>query len=282
MSFPRNIIIVRHGMSEHNLARIRSTKGDDSDWDTNYANKHTYKYRLTDIGIEQSQRCGEFIRENICENFDCYFTSEYIRTVETSYYLNFKDADWQIDFTIRERDKGLFSGITEKQKKLYKSELKRKNKDEFYWSPIGGESVAELCQRVDHFIDFLKRECSDMNVIIVTHGTIMEAFRIRLENMTHSDYNHLKKQKIRNCQVLWYSRQHPKTREISNGNLEWFTTICPYDHQNELIWFPIMNKKYSNQDLYHRFSNVERYVNNTNEERDKFCSQKNGCEKFTS
>ena len=279
MEFPKNLILVRHGLSEHNLARIRSKNGNNDDWKTKFSLKHTSKYRLTDIGIEQAQLCGEFIKENICDNFDYYFTSEYTRTLETSYYLDFKNAEWQIDFTIRERDKGIFSGINEEDKKKYISELDRKNKDDFYWAPLGGESIAELCQRVDRFLEYIKKECNNKNIIIVTHGTIMEAFRMRLENKTHLDYSTIKKQKIKNCQILWYSSLHP----ILNTKLEklkWMSSICPYDHNNKIIWKPIIKKLYSNDELFDRFTNIERDVNNTEDEREIICSFKNGCKRI--
>lgn len=270
---PANIVLVRHGMSEHNLARERSKAGDDSDWETKFINKHTSQYRLTDIGREQSILCGEFIKENITNNFDRYFASEYLRTIETAYYLGFKDAKWEIDFTIRERDKGKLSGLPEKEKE------KEFYKDDFYSSPLGGESIANLCLRVDRFIDFLNKECVGLNVIIVTHGTIMEAFRIRLEKLLRENYNTIKKQKIKNCQIIWYTQRNPYNNSVSgSGCIEWVNSICPYNNKYSFKeWKKIENVKYTNNDLYSKFSKMPIFVNNTSNERSKICSKNNGC-----
>jgi len=275
---PANIVLVRHGMSEHNLARRRSEAGNDSDWDTQFSMKHTSQFRLTDIGIEQSEICGKYIRDNISSNFDRYFTSEYLRTMETAYHLGFDNAKWEIDFTIRERDKGVFSGLTEREKKEQYEELKRMEKDDFYWSPLGGESVAELCQRVDRFLDFLNKECVGMNVIIVTHGTIMEAFRIRLEKMLHQDYENIKNERIKNCQILWYTQRNPQNSFLSKSRkLKWFKSICPYNNEWSIGWRKIKSIKYNNDDLYEKFSKTKRYVNNTLLERNEICKKNNGC-----
>lgn len=278
---PVNIVLVRHGMSEHNLARKRSEAGDDSDWDTQFSNKHTSQYRLTDIGIEQSKICGEYIKNNISSKFDKYFVSEYLRTMETAYYLGFEDSKWEVDFTIRERDKGIFSGLTESEKKEQYKELKRMKKDDFYWSPLGGESVAELCQRVDRFLDLLNKECTGMNVIIVTHGTIMEAFRVRLEKMLHQDYKNIKNEQIKNCQILWYTQRNPETSVISKSRkIKWFKSICPYnDEWSFKNWRKIKSVKYADSDLFKKFSKTKRYVNNTQAERNEICSKNNGCKK---
>lgn len=44
----------------------------------------------------------------------------------------------------------------------------------FFWSPPGGgESMAQVCIRIDHTLNTLRRECSNQKVIIVCHGEVM-------------------------------------------------------------------------------------------------------------
>lgn len=276
MNTPTNLVLVRHGLSEHNLARIRSNLDDHSDWETEFRKKHTSQYRLVDIGIEQAVICGEYIKNKLGIVFDRCFTSEYARAIETAYHMHLPNVEWEIDFNIRERDKGILSGISEKEKQLRKKEYPKK--DDFYTEPLGGESMASLCLRVDHFLNFLNRECIGMNILLVTHGTIMEAFKMRLENMTRKDYESEKHRKIKNCQIIWYSAIHPELQKITDQKkIEWVANICPYDPSINTNWKKIVAKKYSNDELKHLFSHIPRYVNISKEERIKMCLKNNGC-----
>lgn len=90
---PIEIVLVRHGEAEGNLAHSQSQKGDDSLWtpefmvwtifklllNKNQKARHTSSYRLTDRGREEAKIAGDYIRENITEQFDQHFVSEYIR-----------------------------------------------------------------------------------------------------------------------------------------------------------------------------------------------------------
>jgi phosphohistidine phosphatase SixA len=61
---------------------------------------------LTDKGIKQAKVTGEWIRENIGDQFDRYYTSEYVRAMETGAHLGLPNAKWYTEIVLRERDKG--------------------------------------------------------------------------------------------------------------------------------------------------------------------------------
>jgi len=47
MTLPINLVLVRHGQSEGNLAKRRSEAGEHGDIDRVFANRHTSQLRLT-------------------------------------------------------------------------------------------------------------------------------------------------------------------------------------------------------------------------------------------
>lgn len=94
--------------------------------------------------------------------------------------------------------------------------------------------MAELSLRVDRVLSTLHRECSEMRrVIIVCHGEVMWAFRMRLERWTQEHYRELDASKhphnrLHNCQILHYSRNRPYSDTVYNKYMV-VRSICPTD-----------------------------------------------------
>jgi broad specificity phosphatase PhoE len=76
---PVDLVLVRHGQSEGNLAQKLSREGDVSHWSKEFRERHNSLYRLTDTGRLQARIAGEYIKAFISPYFDKYFTSEYVR-----------------------------------------------------------------------------------------------------------------------------------------------------------------------------------------------------------
>ena len=142
-NLPLDLILIRHGESERNLiAKDNEIEFDEKE----YKSIHSSKFRLTEEGKKQSIVTGKYIKEHISSNFDKYYTSDYIRTKETAGLLNLENALWDCEFLIRERDNGVLSGLSNIEKELlYHDEILRRNKNLFYFAPIGGESIANVC-----------------------------------------------------------------------------------------------------------------------------------------
>ena len=150
---PIDIILVRHGESEGNIAQNLSKLGDDALWTKELQERHNSNYRLTDKGREQARVTGNWIKQNISENFDRYYCSEYIRAQETSALMNFKESVWYVEgllleeklfslisikkrfseFYLREQDRGILAGKSKIQREREFSDLvERLSKDAFY------------------------------------------------------------------------------------------------------------------------------------------------------
>ncbi len=54
--------------------------------------------------------------------------------------------------------------------------------------PLGGESIANVCLRVDRVIEHLCENCSGLRVVVVCHGGIIKSFRALIERVRQTDY----------------------------------------------------------------------------------------------
>lgn len=266
MTMPLDLVLVRHGESEGNVANRQSREGDNSAFTAEYLGRHSSKWRLTDKGIGQAQAAGRWIRERLGQSFDRFYTSEYVRAMETAALLELPGAEWFADFYLRERDWGRLDVMTHEERlKRFGEALAGHRIDSFYWTPPSGESLAQVCLRVDRVLNTLHRECSNFRVILVCHGEIMWAFRVRLERMAQRLYHQLDtsedaRDRIHNCQVMHYTRRNPETGGIQ-PYLGWMRSVCPWDEtlsRNE--WLEIERRRYTNEELLAEVGKTARLV----------------------
>ncbi|MBI3633616.1 MAG: histidine phosphatase family protein [Candidatus Vogelbacteria bacterium] len=266
---PKRFVLVRHGFSEGNAAKKLINAGADPKTilTPEFLNRHSKKFRLTDLGRRQAIVTGRWIKRNIAKEFDRYFVSEYLRALETAALLNFKNAEWRKDFNLRERDYGLMDMLSpEQRERCYLEEMEIYRKDKFLMPiPGGGESIANLCLRVWSVFDRLHREASDEDVCMVVHGEFMWACRVLLERIPMETYHELDSSKepfdrIHNCQVLEYTRINPFTGEETDC-YKWMRSVCPSNlklSRNE--WVEIKRRKYSNKELLDEVNASQRFL----------------------
>ncbi len=265
MTMPVDLVLVRHGESEGNIANKLSRQGDNSCFTPDFRERIGACWRLTNKGREQAKITGEWIR-NSGLRFDRYYVSEYIRALETAGHLELPDAEWLVDFYLRERDWGDMEVLPDdKRREKFAQSLRRRQQDSFYWTPPNGESLAQLCLRIDRVIDTLHRECSDKRVLVVCHGEVMWGFRVRLERMSQTKFRELDlstdpRDRIHNCQVLHYTRCNPDSGELL-PYLSWVRSVNPFDptlSSNE--WRAIQRQRYTNSDLLNRVAIVPQII----------------------
>lgn len=255
MAMPKNLVLVRHGESEGNLATKLSKKGDDSMFTDDFMNRHSSTWRLTEQGKIQAHIAGKWIKENMNESFQRFYVSEYDRAKETAALLDLPEAQWMVTYYLREREWGELAvmPISERRGKFAEN-LRRKDAEPFYWIPTGGESMPTLCLRLEKILDTLHRECEGRNVLLVVHGEVMWAFRYLLERLTYSEIMKLEHSadphdKIHNCQIIHYTRRNPFSGEIV-PYLSWVRSICPTDLTlSSDEWRGVVRKKFSNEEL---------------------------------
>lgn len=263
MTMPIDLVLVRHGQSEQNLASHFAKNGDSSLYTEAFRRRHGGQHRLTAKGRKQAKAAGKWLRANDLGYFDRRYVSAYTRAMETAGLLNLDGPDWMADPLLREREWGDFDNIPHDERVVKSEEsMAMRDTDPFFWIPPNGESVAQLTVRLRSVLDTLHRECSDRRVVIVCHGEVMLAFRFLLERMSIEQWVQLQKsnkpgEKIFNCQVFHYTRRDPQSGELS-AHLDWMSSISPADPTNNGDgWQKIARKRFSDAELLQAAEQVE-------------------------
>lgn len=268
MTLPIDLVLVRHGESEGNVAKRLSEKGDHSVMTPEFRGRHTASYRLTNKGREQAKSAGLWIQQEFFDNsfgFDQYMVSEYIRAMETAGYLDLPDARWFGQYNLTERDWGDLDRFTEEERvRRYAENLSLRDIEPFFWRPPNGESFAQLTFRFDRVLDTLHRGNSQ-RALLVCHGEVMWAARVAIERMSQERFRelHLSKNpdhRIHNCQIIHYTRRNPKTGELSQY-ANWRRMIRPTEDPVRIFpWEQIERPVYTNEDLLEIASRVQAMV----------------------
>lgn len=255
MTLPIDLIFIRHGESEGNLAKRQAEAGKHDRWNEITRDRHTRSLRLTDKGRRQAEKAGIWLRDNFPNGFDRYIVSEYTRAMETAGLLQLPDATWYTNFFLTERDWGELDNCTaEEREDRFGDALRRRDVEPFFWRPLNGESLAQGCIRLYQILTTLHRECSDKQVIIVCHGEVMWMFRVLLERMSQERFKVLHESKdpvnrIFNTQVLHYTRRDPSTGRIGK-HANWMRMVRPSDQPVwDSGWQTITRPTYSNEEL---------------------------------
>ena len=266
MAMPNNIILARHGESEGNLLQWATKAQQTIDIPPDFMDRHTCDWRLTSRGIEQAKIAGQWIKNYISPFFDRYYVSHYLRALETAALLDLPAAKWYKHHYIVEKNWGIMDRKRpDERAERFALDYESRKINPFYWKPPRGESMLDLCLRIDRLLNTLYRECDGQDVIIVCHGEIMWAFRIVIERITLHDYIDLDASnnpfhRIHNCQIIQYSRLNPETAEQSKY-LNWMRSICPWDLSlSTNDWQKIIRPSFSNEQLLKFVEKVPRLI----------------------
>jgi len=259
MALPRDLILVRHGESEGNVAIHASREGNDRFYTDAFRACHSAHWRLTPTGCKQAELAGEWIVANFGDTFDGYFVSELLRAKETAAYLKLPYARWRIKSQLIERSRGHLDIITRQERRdRFPEELALKERFPYLWTPPGGESIADVRNRLHAFLGLLHREFDGKTAIVVVHGEIIDAFRMILEFLPLEEYNRIRassddRDHTHNCQIIHYTRR-TDPNDLWDHNLTpylgWVRSVWPLDPtKSRNGWQAIERKTFSNNDL---------------------------------
>jgi broad specificity phosphatase PhoE len=168
----KTIFLVRHGESEANLDPIAYKKGD-------------HAIGLTPKGVEQAIAAAERLHAEVDARGPLnpiVWTSPYQRCRQTAAPIAERlGAPLRENVLIREQEYGLFDGLTDDEcGARYPEWIDRQKRltaclGKFYFRYPGGESRADVAQRVHQFFGTLHRDPYD-TPIIVSHGVTTRAF----------------------------------------------------------------------------------------------------------
>lgn len=265
---PIDLIFVRHGQSEGNVANKASRHADNSFFTPEFRARHSREFRLTDKGIFQAKAAGEWLKENVPQPLDRFYVSDFIRAKETAAFLDLPQALWRQEFHLRERDKALMDNLPDdEQRRLFVMEQEQYELDPFLSYPAGGgESIASLCFRLKStMLEHWSRRWSDRRIICVCHGHVMRAFQLELEGLSHDDFVRLDgsddhENNIRNGQIFWYTRRDPDTNQLTD-HLVARRSVCPWDPDADYGWKRVVRRKLTNEDLLEEVNQYPRLAN---------------------
>lgn len=218
MDRPALVVLVRHGESERNAARGSVYFADD-EARRPIRGIPDHKISLTEEGWKQAEETGKGIKEEF-GFFDYVYHSGYVRTIETTEgilraYPDDESKKVRQNLFIRERDSGHAYDMTTDEAEAAFPWLKE------YWAtfgpffarPPGGESIAQVCERVYKFLNMLFRDRVGQKVLVVTHGITLRAFRFLLEHMSYDEVESVFKiQPPKNCSVTIYKYDESQNR----------------------------------------------------------------------
>ena len=231
------LVLLRHGESEGNVAYEASVKGDHSMYSGAFLERHSALWRLTEKGEDQAKIAGEWLRNNIKgssdrRQFDCHFTSEYVRAMETAGLLGLAGARWRPEVMLRERDWGEYDLRSQLQRReAFEDYEARRRRESLFWAPPGGESLAQVVQRVDAFLLFVNRRFANGRVIVTCHGELMWAFRLRFERLSQLRYREMQAE-IRAKRASRFARFAPTprrwhSRRVMRFSKPWLLSASP-------------------------------------------------------
>jgi broad specificity phosphatase PhoE len=256
MGLPNDLVLVRHGESEGNVAIRASKIGDQSYFNIKgFRDRPGHDWRLTDFGIIQAKAAGQMLRTCFPSGFDRYYVSDFARAKETAMYLDLPDARWYLNIYLHEQLWGQMDVIprSEYEQKFPGAHAQR-NRQRFYGSYPGGESMAEVCLRCDRILETLGRECSGRQVILVCHGNTIWAFRMLIERITPNQYHRLDSRnepqhQIHNGQIFHYTRRKPTSGDVKD-HFGWYRTMRPLREATvDESWQTIVRPTFSNTEL---------------------------------
>lgn len=248
---PRDLILVRHGESEGNVALHTSKAGDDR-WMVHEGMKerHSSWWRLTDAGVAQAVNAGTYIREHIAQEFDQYYVSSYTRAMETAALLDLPNADWVTDPRLRERERGYEDLLSSEERALLVESIAQRKSAPLYWRPVGGESIMDSVSRTRDLLGTFNRELDGKSVVCTCHGEVMESFLVAITRLTPRQFavwSDDPAEKINNCQVWHFTRQMQGESVMAPRFTHWRSIDTITSHEGE--WKAITRPRFSNEEL---------------------------------
>ncbi len=231
----------RHGQSKANEANRLSEAGDDSaitpDFCADYEN-----WPLTDTGRHEMSCVRDWLNATFLQGFDSRVCSFYMRAVESAYLCHPDRSSWSRRAMLRERYWGPLVGLSMpilRKKHARTMALLEENPLRDDIPEI--ESYRAICERIAPELGTLEPV---QRKLIITHQEVMLAARLIIEQPTAHQFKRMcypasPEEKIKNGQLIHYSRRDPYTGELST-EFTWMRMIRPAESRVPLLpWTPI-------------------------------------------
>ena len=206
---PASLTLVRHAESRANVAdrRARAAGAERLELDVRDADVD-----LSDNGLEQSSALGRWFESLTADaRPTLVLASPYRRALHTATLtVTATGVDVVVDERLRERDLGVFDGLTGHGiRQQYAEEARRREHlGKFYYRPPQGESWAEVVLRVRSLLADLRSGFGDARIWVFSHQAVIMSFRYVLESISEQELLELDGQvTLGNASVTTYERR---------------------------------------------------------------------------
>ncbi len=210
---PSLLVLVRHGHSIMNQVKGHNAYVPDEESGKAVEGIPDHMMPLTERGVQQAIHTGEHLKKTYGD-FDVVYDSNYLRTIQTrthalQAYTQHELSRMKIRHNIflRERSNGYTYGMTQQEADIHFPYLQKYwgQTGPFYATPPGGESQANVCQRLFLFIGELFRIRGGQKILVFAHGHSIRAMRYNLEGWTPQMFIDGIKEGPDNCGIVVYS-----------------------------------------------------------------------------
>jgi broad specificity phosphatase PhoE len=184
------LVLVRHGESVGNLAATAAGEQGLARLDLKYRDPDT---PLSDAGVAQADALADHVVRLPADlRPEVVLGSPYVRAAST---MEHAMRRWPaaprpvVDERLRERDLGLFDGMTGQGiRDTYPEEAARREAmGKFYYRPPGGESWTDVVLRVRSVLGDVRDAHAGRRVWVFTHQAVIMAFRYLVESLTEQE-----------------------------------------------------------------------------------------------
>lgn len=228
--WPSALLLVRHGESLGNVANERAYADRAERLDLNVNDPSV---ELSDLGVRQATALGKRLGDlSLDEQPTAVVASTYVRAQQTADHIlaaaGLEHLPRTADERLRDREQGVLDrltswGIT----KHFPDEAERRGYlGKFWYRPPGGESWADVAQRIREAIRDIRSDFAGERVLVVSHDVPILLMRYVLEHLTPDEAVGLSRQVV-NCGLTIYERDGDRMR------LQVFNDATPVEEDAE-------------------------------------------------
>jgi 2,3-bisphosphoglycerate-dependent phosphoglycerate mutase len=187
MSHSSELCLIRHAESQANLEKKEIGAGERSSYPSALKRERDADVALTPRGVKQAGATGSYLAERY-PPFDVCYVSPWTRTRQTFEHIltGYPPEEQEqirrrtvFDERLREHERGILLWLTPEQiAKRYPEEAHRLHLDgEFYYRPLGGESWADVTQRLASVYQTWAQQHAGARILVVTHSIVLLCVR---------------------------------------------------------------------------------------------------------
>lgn len=184
-----NLYLIRHGESIGNISPEA------------YKMMPEWKIHLTEEGKKQAENAGKNLSDIAIFHM---ISSPYVRARETANIIKKQIKTIYSASGIYYQESPLIIerawGNLRDEVNQFETREERNHLFDFYRRPIGGESFVDVYQRAFVFLEYLKNNFKDENIIIVSHGEFLKVLLMIIDGNTVEEFDGLRNPK--NCEII--------------------------------------------------------------------------------